>query len=82
MVHWTQEKKIALVTSIVDTQHTLQRDQTAYWSRAFQQCQQNVGTRVYNLNACQHKWRELKQRLDRFKVCFDCVPAGDLTYDK
>ncbi|MFS7990601.1 hypothetical protein Hanom_Chr11g01060731 [Helianthus anomalus] len=81
MVHWTEEKEIALATSIVNAQHTLQRGQTVYWSRVFRQCQQHVGNTRYNLNACQHKVRELKPRLDKFKVCFDRVRAGDLTYD-
>ncbi|MFS7916979.1 hypothetical protein Hanom_Chr03g00183661 [Helianthus anomalus] len=80
MVHWTEEEEIALVTSIVDAQRTLQRGQTAYWGRAFQQCQQHVGNTLHNLNACQHKWHEFKPRLDRLKVCFDRVPAGDLTH--
>ncbi|KAJ0940096.1 hypothetical protein HanRHA438_Chr02g0079471 [Helianthus annuus] len=81
MVHWTEEKEIALVTSIVDVQRTLQRGQTAYWGRTFQQYQQHIGNTRNNLNACQHKWRELKPKLDRFKVCFDLDPAVDLTHD-
>ncbi|MFS7913855.1 hypothetical protein Hanom_Chr02g00146671 [Helianthus anomalus] len=55
MVHWTVEEEIALVTSIVDAQRTLQRGKTAYWGRVFQQYQQHVGNTRHNLNACQHK---------------------------
>ncbi|MFS8034109.1 hypothetical protein Hanom_Chr17g01577341 [Helianthus anomalus] len=80
MVHWTGEEEITLVTSIVDAQRTLQRSQTTYWRQAFQQYQ-HVGNARHNLNACQHKWRELKQKLDLFKVCFDRVPTIDLTHD-
>ncbi|MFS8001787.1 hypothetical protein Hanom_Chr13g01194471 [Helianthus anomalus] len=67
MVRWTEEEEIALVTSIVNAQRTLQLGQTAYWGRAFQQYQQHAGNTHHNLNACQHKWRELKPRLDRLK---------------
>ncbi|KAJ0566209.1 hypothetical protein HanIR_Chr06g0271231 [Helianthus annuus] len=80
MVHWTEEE-LALVTSIVDAQRTLHRGQTAYWTRASQEYQQHVGNARHNLNACQHKRRELKPHLDRFKACFDRVPAGYLSYD-
>ncbi|MFS7985640.1 hypothetical protein Hanom_Chr11g01000881 [Helianthus anomalus] len=59
MVHWTEEE-IALVTSMVDAKHTLQRGQIAYWGQTFQQYQQHVGNTRHNLNVCQHKWRELK----------------------
>ncbi|KAJ0870245.1 hypothetical protein HanRHA438_Chr11g0498201 [Helianthus annuus] len=59
----------------------LRRGQTAYWTRAFQEYQQHVGNARHNLNAFQHKWRELKPHLDRFKACFDRVPADDLSYD-
>ncbi|MFS8018260.1 hypothetical protein Hanom_Chr15g01390001 [Helianthus anomalus] len=41
----------------------------------------HVGNTRHNLNVCQHKWHELKPRLDRFEVCFDRVSADDLTYD-
>ncbi|KAJ0937799.1 hypothetical protein HanRHA438_Chr03g0146001 [Helianthus annuus] len=81
MVHWTEEEEIALVTSIVDAQRTLQRGQTAYWGQAFQQYQQHVSNTRHNLNACQHKWRELKPKLDWFKVCFNRVPTGDLSHE-
>ncbi|MFS7896317.1 hypothetical protein Hanom_Chr00s004470g01722781 [Helianthus anomalus] len=81
MVHGTKEEEIALVALIVDAQRTLQRGQTAYWVQAFQQYQQPVRNARHNLNACQHKWRELKLKLDRFKVCFERVPAGYLTHD-
>ncbi|MFS8024856.1 hypothetical protein Hanom_Chr16g01468231 [Helianthus anomalus] len=80
MVNWTEEKEIVLLTSIVDAQCTLQDGQTAYWEKAFQQYQQHVGNNHQNLKACQHKWRELKPKLDRFKICFDRVPAGDLSH--
>ncbi|MFS7897783.1 hypothetical protein Hanom_Chr00s011970g01748481 [Helianthus anomalus] len=81
MVHWTEEEEIALVTSIVDAQHTLQRGHTTYWGRAFKQYQQHVANTRHNLNACQHKWCELKPKLDRFKTCLYRVPADDLTND-
>ncbi|MFS7906842.1 hypothetical protein Hanom_Chr01g00063971 [Helianthus anomalus] len=81
MVHLIEEEEIALLTSIVDAQRTLQRSQTAYWGRAFQQYHRHVGNASHNLNACQHKWGDLKPKLDRFKVCFDRVPRGDLTHD-
>ncbi|MFS7986069.1 hypothetical protein Hanom_Chr11g01006091 [Helianthus anomalus] len=81
MVHSTEEEEIALVTSIVDAQRTLQRGQIVYCGRAFQQYQQHVGNTRHNLNACPHKWRQLKPKLDRFKVCFDHILAGDLTHD-
>ncbi|MFS7993319.1 hypothetical protein Hanom_Chr12g01092641 [Helianthus anomalus] len=81
MVHWTEEEELALVTSIVGAQRTLRRGQTAYLTRVFQEYQQHVGNARHNLNTCQHKWRELKLHLDRFKACFDRVPAGDLSYD-
>ncbi|MFS7921083.1 hypothetical protein Hanom_Chr03g00232511 [Helianthus anomalus] len=81
MVHLTEEEDIALVTSIIDAQRTLQRGQTAYWGQAFQQYQQHVGNTRHNLNACQHKWCELKPKLVWFKFCFDRVPAGDLSHD-
>ncbi|KAJ0909955.1 hypothetical protein HanRHA438_Chr07g0327091 [Helianthus annuus] len=81
MVNWTEEKELALVISIVDAQRTLRRGQTTYWTRAFQEYQQHVGNTRHNLNACQHKWRELKPHLDRFKAYFDRVPVGDLSYD-
>ncbi|MFS7944554.1 hypothetical protein Hanom_Chr06g00513541 [Helianthus anomalus] len=81
MVHWTEEEETVLVTSIVDAQRALQCGQTVYWGRAFQQYQQHVGNTCHDLNACQHKWRELKPKLDRFKVCFNRVPAGNLTHD-
>ncbi|MFS7922962.1 hypothetical protein Hanom_Chr03g00255221 [Helianthus anomalus] len=54
--------------------------QTTYWGQAFQQYQQHVGNARHNLNTCQHKWRELKPKLDRFKFCFDRVPVGDLSH--
>ncbi|MFS7954790.1 hypothetical protein Hanom_Chr07g00634711 [Helianthus anomalus] len=82
MVHWTEgEEEIALVTSIVDAQRTLQCSQTTYWGQAFRQYQQHVGNNRHNLNACQHKWRELIPKLDRFKVCFDHVFVGDLSHN-
>ncbi|MFS7928811.1 hypothetical protein Hanom_Chr04g00325121 [Helianthus anomalus] len=81
MVHWTEEEEIALVTSIVDAQRTLQHGQTVYWGQALQQYQQHVGNNRHNLNACQHKWRKLKPKLDWFKVCFNCVLARDLSHD-
>ncbi|MFS8008898.1 hypothetical protein Hanom_Chr14g01278311 [Helianthus anomalus] len=68
-------------TCDIDAQRTLQRGQTAYWGRAFQRYQQHVGNTRHNLNVCQHKWRELKPKLNRFKVCFNRVPAGDLIHD-
>ncbi|MFS7945214.1 hypothetical protein Hanom_Chr06g00521541 [Helianthus anomalus] len=40
-----------------------------------------LGTRITILNVCQHKWRELKSKLDQFKICLDRVPVGDLTHD-
>ncbi|MFS7937267.1 hypothetical protein Hanom_Chr05g00425601 [Helianthus anomalus] len=40
-----------------------------------------LGNARHNLNVCQHKWRELKPKLDRFNVCFDRVPTGDLSHD-
>ncbi|MFS7972966.1 hypothetical protein Hanom_Chr09g00851041 [Helianthus anomalus] len=81
MVHWTTEEEIALMISIVDAQRTLQRGQTVYWRRAFQQYQQHVGKARHNSNVCQHKWRELKTKLDWFKVCFERVPASDFTHN-
>ncbi|MFS7954662.1 hypothetical protein Hanom_Chr07g00633171 [Helianthus anomalus] len=81
MVHWTEEKKIALVTSIVDAQRRLKRGQTTYWGQALQQYEQHVGNARHNLNVCQRKWRELNPKPDRFKVCFDRVPVGDLSHD-
>ncbi|MFS8021343.1 hypothetical protein Hanom_Chr16g01426301 [Helianthus anomalus] len=81
MVYWTLEEEIALVTSIVDAQGMLERCQIAYLGRAIQQYQQQVGNARHNLNTCQYKWRVLKPKADRFKVCFDRVPAGDLTHD-
>ncbi|XP_022008076.1 uncharacterized protein LOC110907393 [Helianthus annuus] len=61
MVHWTEEEEITFVTSIVNAQRTLQRGQTAYWDRAFQQYQQHVGNTRHNLNACEHKWRAYRR---------------------
>ncbi|MFS8019395.1 hypothetical protein Hanom_Chr15g01403301 [Helianthus anomalus] len=75
-----KEEEIALVTLIVDAQRTLLRGQTTYWGQAFQQYQQHVGNNRHNLNVCQHKWRELKPKLDRFKICFDRVLTGDLSH--
>ncbi|MFS7973943.1 hypothetical protein Hanom_Chr09g00862631 [Helianthus anomalus] len=80
MVNWTEEE-IALVTSIVDAQRTLQHGLTAYWGQAFQQYQQHVGNNHNNLNACQHKWHELRLKQDRFNICFDRVPARNLSHD-
>ncbi|MFS7994595.1 hypothetical protein Hanom_Chr12g01107881 [Helianthus anomalus] len=60
MVHWTEQEEIALVTSIVDAERTLQCGQAANWGQAFQQYQQHVGNARHNLNASEHKWHELK----------------------
>ncbi|MFS8008025.1 hypothetical protein Hanom_Chr14g01267851 [Helianthus anomalus] len=81
-MNWTkEEEEIALVTSIVDAQCTLQHGQTVFRGKAFQQYQQHVGNNRPNLNACQHKWRELRPKLDRFKIIFYRISAGDLSHD-
>ncbi|MFS7910275.1 hypothetical protein Hanom_Chr02g00104381 [Helianthus anomalus] len=81
MVNWTEEEELALVTAIVDAKRNLQRGQTAYWGQAFQHYQQHVDNARHNLNACQHKWRDLKPKLDRFKRYYNRVPAAGLSHD-
>ncbi|MFS7951492.1 hypothetical protein Hanom_Chr07g00595811 [Helianthus anomalus] len=41
----------------------------------------NVANNRHNLNKCQHKWREIRPKLDRFKICFGRVLTGHLSHD-
>ncbi|KAJ0826463.1 hypothetical protein HanRHA438_Chr17g0814571 [Helianthus annuus] len=66
MASWTHEEELALVTSVVDAMKGRQPGQTRYWPEAFATYQHNVRHDRHNLNACQHKWRELRPKLDRF----------------
>ncbi|XP_035834138.1 ATP-dependent DNA helicase SRS2-like protein At4g25120 [Helianthus annuus] len=42
----------------------------------------NVGNDWHNLNACQHKWRELRPKLDRFKAYYNSVSGGDISHEE
>ncbi|KAJ0587731.1 hypothetical protein HanIR_Chr04g0166531 [Helianthus annuus] len=81
MTSWTHEEELALVTSIVDAMKGRPPGQTKYWSEAFATYRHNVGNDRHNLNACQHKWRELRPKLDRFKAYYEAVPSGDLSHE-
>ncbi|MFS8030017.1 hypothetical protein Hanom_Chr17g01529161 [Helianthus anomalus] len=58
-----------------------QPGQTRYWPEAFTTYKHNVRHDRHNLNTCQHKWRELRPKLDRFKAYYETVPSGDLSHD-
>ncbi|MFS7995746.1 hypothetical protein Hanom_Chr12g01121601 [Helianthus anomalus] len=53
-----------------------QPSETRYWPEVFASYRHNVGNDRHNLNACQHKWRELRPKLDRFKAYYDSVPGN------
>ncbi|MFS7904317.1 hypothetical protein Hanom_Chr01g00034661 [Helianthus anomalus] len=52
-----------------------------YWPEAFASYRHNVGNDWHNLNACQHKWHELRPKLDRFKTYYDSVPCNDISHE-
>ncbi|MFS7970687.1 hypothetical protein Hanom_Chr09g00823871 [Helianthus anomalus] len=80
MASWTREEELALVTSVVDAMKGRPPGQTKYWPEAFATYRHNVGNDRHNLNACQHKWRELRPKLDRFKAYYEVVPSGELSH--
>ena len=59
-----------------------QPGETRYWPEAFASYRHNVGNDRHNLNACQHKWHELRPKLDRFKTYYDSVPCGDISHEE
>ncbi|MFS7908959.1 hypothetical protein Hanom_Chr01g00089221 [Helianthus anomalus] len=81
MASWTHEEELALVTSVVDAMKGRQPGQTRYWLEAFASYRHNIGHGRHNLNVCQHKWRELRPKLDRFKGYYEAVPSGDLSHE-
>ncbi|MFS8031302.1 hypothetical protein Hanom_Chr17g01544261 [Helianthus anomalus] len=80
MASWTREEEMALVTSIVDAMKGRPPGQTKYWAEAFAAYRHNVGNDRHNLNACQHKWRGLRPKLERFKAYYEAVPGGELSH--
>ena len=58
-----------------------QPGQTRYWPEAFATYKHNVRHDSHNLNACQHKWRELRPKLERFKAYYEAVPSGELSHE-
>ncbi|MFS7893717.1 hypothetical protein Hanom_Chr00s001105g01673911 [Helianthus anomalus] len=81
MASWTHEEELTLVTSVVDAMKGRQPGQTRYWPEAFASYRHNVEHDRHNLNACQHKWRELRPKLDRFKAYYESVPSGELSHE-
>ncbi|KAM0063739.1 hypothetical protein Hdeb2414_s0003g00094481 [Helianthus debilis subsp. tardiflorus] len=81
MASWTHEEELALVTSVVDVMKGRQPGETRYWPEAFASYRHNMRNDRHNLNACQHKWRELRPKLDRFKAYYDSVPGGDISHE-
>ncbi|MFS7943211.1 hypothetical protein Hanom_Chr06g00497581 [Helianthus anomalus] len=81
MASWTRQEEMALVTSVIDVMKRRPPGQTKYWAEAFAAYRQNVGNDRHNLNACQHKWRELRPKLERFKAYHDAVPGGELSHE-
>ena len=81
MASWTHHEELALVTSVVDAMKGRPPGQTKYWPEAFAAYRLNVGNDRHNMNACQHKWRELRPKLDRFKAYYEAVPGGELSHE-
>ncbi|MFS8028809.1 hypothetical protein Hanom_Chr16g01514821 [Helianthus anomalus] len=81
MASWTHEEEMTLVTSVVDAMKGRPPGQTKYWVEAFAAYRHNVGNDRHNLNACKHKWRELRPKLDRFKAYYEAVPSGELSHE-
>ncbi|MFS8026363.1 hypothetical protein Hanom_Chr16g01485881 [Helianthus anomalus] len=75
MASWTHEEEL------VDAMKGRQPGQPRYWPEAFTSYRHNVGHDQHNLNACQHKWRELLPKLDRFKAYYEVVPSGELSHE-
>ncbi|MFS7930413.1 hypothetical protein Hanom_Chr04g00344041 [Helianthus anomalus] len=74
MASWTHEEELALVTSVVYAMKGRQPGETRYWPEAF-------ASYRHNLNVCQHKWNELRPKLDRFKAYYNSVPGGDISHE-
>ncbi|KAJ0870701.1 hypothetical protein HanRHA438_Chr11g0503371 [Helianthus annuus] len=81
MASWTHHEELALVTNVVDAMKGRPPGQTKYWPEAFAAYRLNVGNDRHNMNACQHKWRELRPKLDRFKAYYEAVPGGELSHE-
>ncbi|MFS8011159.1 hypothetical protein Hanom_Chr14g01305621 [Helianthus anomalus] len=81
MASWTHKEELALVTSVVDAMKGRQSGETSYWSTTFSSYRHNVGNDRHNLNVCQHKWRELRPKLNRFKAYYEAVPSGEISHE-
>ncbi|MFS8026218.1 hypothetical protein Hanom_Chr16g01484271 [Helianthus anomalus] len=81
MAFWTHEEELALVMHVVDAMKGRQPGETRYWPAAFPSYRHNVGNDRHNLNACQHKWRELRPKLDRFKAYYEVVPSIEISHE-
>ncbi|MFS7984613.1 hypothetical protein Hanom_Chr11g00988531 [Helianthus anomalus] len=53
----------------------------SYWPEAFATYRHNIGHDRHNLNACQHKWRELWPKLDHFKAYYEAVSSCELSHE-